>query len=547
MRGASAIALVLVSGLAAGAPHALAAQLQGQPSAPSPADDPPRLEGPVAARLHLADAPQDERDVIERLRHSPSWVRRAFAAERLARFDCEGSETYLRLLLKDEAWRVRCFAILALARRQLPIPESAFAKEPELKVIRTALRARYSVPLGPLEELIDRLASSERLGDKVTALELLLASPLDRDGRDAVADARELLGEVIMRMDRTEAGGLSPRLASITAGRDSGRNYKWREWYRKNRKDPGLHGAFVVPAGSEPRQRGPVAELPLATLLDLERHMQDLSTKSIEIAIAIDCTASMSGEIAECQSGIDALMLFAQDVARAARIGIVGYRDQQDDWETRGWDLTASLDEARDRLWLLSAEGGGDRPESVLPGLKLAYGRMSWSPEAMRSVVLVGDAPPRPGTGDQSVELARKAFAAGIRTFTIAPRADRTERERQDEDDLTTPPTDEPEPSAPSDPDMPPGETPPAENPNDRKGPAPWSRTPNSKPTSPWRQKLKPGEVEYWKEIADAGGGRTVGLPRDASLIAEIAGLTLGDLHQEEFESFFASWFALCR
>jgi hypothetical protein len=64
---------------------------------------------------------------------------------------------------------------------------------------------------------------------------------------------------------------------------------------------------------------------------------------------------------------------------------------------------------------------------------------------------------------------------------------------------------------------------------------------------SPWRQKLPPGAVEYWKEIAEAGGGRSVGLPRDASLIAEIAGLTLGDRHQSEFESFFASWFALCR
>lgn len=81
----------------------------------------------------------------------------------------------------------------------------------------------------------------------------------------------------------------------------------------------------------------------------------------------------------------------------------------------------------------------------------------------------------------------------------------------------------------------------------DGRGPAPWTKPTTRKPVSPWRQKLPPGAVEYWKEIAEAGGGRTVGLPRDASLIAEIAGLTLGDRHEREFESFFASWFALCR
>ncbi len=504
-----------------------------------PAAEPPP-SGPVAARLVLAEAPQEERDVIERLRHSPSWVRRAFAAERLARFDCEGSESYLRGLLADEEWKVRCFAVLALARRQKPIPESAFANEREIRVIRTALRCRYAVPRKPLVALVTRLARSESLDDKVMALELALAAELPQRESDGGLDSVELLGTVIMRMDRVETGSLSPRLAEITAGHDSGRSYRWRDWYRRHRKDPGLNGAFVVPAGGEPRDRGTVAALPLPTLVELERHMQDLSSKPIDIAIALDCTSSMSNEIAECQSGIDALMLFAQDVGKTARIGIVGYRDPHDDWETRGWDLTASLPDARDHLWQLSAEGGGDRPESVLAGLRLAYGKMSWEASAQRSVVVVGDAPPHPGTGDLSVDAARRAFAAGIRTYTIAPRADRPERSKQRDEDVT-------DPAKPSKPDE---STEP--NPNNRVGPAPWTRpgkqtTKTEKPKSPWRQKLPPGEVEFWKEIAEAGGGRTVGLPRDASLIAEIAGLTLGDSHKEEFESFFSSWFSLCR
>ncbi|MBL9120596.1 MAG: hypothetical protein JNL80_11865 [Phycisphaerae bacterium] len=522
----------------------------------------------------LAKAKQEERDLIERLRHSRSWVRRAFAAERLGRFDCEPSLSYLQLLVEDDSWRVRCFAVLAMARRGVAIPETRFAKEPEQRVIRTILRCRYTVPKRPLVDLADRLARSERLDDKLMALELALAGKLaDAKGKPDPAlgfDPIEILGQVILRMDRVEAGSLSPRLAAITKGSDSGRNYKWREWFRKHKRDPGLDGAFVVVADPAERDRGAIAALPLQRIVDLEAHMQDLSTKPLELAIALDCTASMSGELAECQSGIDSLMLFAQDVAKSARIGIVGYRDEQDDWETKGWDLTASLDEARDHLWQLSADGGGDRPESVLPALKLAYTKMRWQPDALKSVIVVGDAPPRPGTGELCVDLARRAFGLslgdssaadgekGIKTYTIAPHAevdDAGDAADPSETIPAKPTTSSPKRgSPPQEPEGTPKEPPPAtENPtedprpeNNRPGLAPWTK-PAKKPVSPWRQKLKPGQVEYWKEIAEAGGGRTVGLPRDASLMAEIAGLTLGDTYQDEFESFFQSWIALCR
>jgi Mg-chelatase subunit ChlD len=512
---------------------------------------------PAAPLNLLARAPQDERDLIERLRNSQSWVRRAFAAERLARFDCPPSRDYLLLLLKDDSWRVRAFAVLALARRGVPLPESSFADEPEQRVIRTALRCRYAVPRRPLTALIRRLAESPRLDDKTMALELLMAGGLaDENGKPEPGlgvDPIETLGEVILRMDRIEAGGLSLRLATITKGHDSGRNYKWREWFRKNKRAPGLDGAHVVAEDPAARERGTVAGMPLRRLLDLESHMKDLSGKAIELAIAIDCTASMSGELAECQSGIDSLMLFAQDVAKSARIGVVGYRDEKDDWETKGWDLTASLDEARDHLWQLSAEGGGDRPESVLPALRLAYGKMTWDPAAVKSVILVGDAPPQLGTGDRCVELAERAFAKEKRREEAAKREKKTADPRAPS--TSTP--DSGDPNAKGEPRgirtytiaphaRPEEEAEPPAGEFGRPAIAPMTR-PEKKPVSPWRQKLKPGEVEYWKEIAEAGGGRSVGLPRDASLMAEIAGLTLGETYKAEFESFFASWLALCR
>jgi hypothetical protein len=505
-----------------------------------------RAEPPVAeaaARPTLAAAPDPERHAIEAMRKSSSWVRRAFACERLARFDCEPSAESLRLLVADPSWQVRCYAILACARRNLALPETQFANEDSLRVVRTALRARFDVPKDRLLPVVERLERSDSLEDRMMALELALAGDLDekRVDRDA------LLQSIVMRMDRVETGSLSPRLAAITGGSDSGRSYRWREWYRKNRKNLGLDGGFVVAADPRERDRGPIAEIPSEAFVSLEKHVADLSDRELDIAIVLDCTASMSGEIAECQSGIDALMLFAQGVARDIRVAVVGYRDRRDKWETQAFDFTSSLQQAREHLWMLSAEGGGDRPESVSLGLKVTYGKLSWRPGKSLFTVLVGDAPPHPGTGEQAVEYAKRAFAGGVKTYCISPFM--PVRAKPPAEPTATP---APEPELdPTKPIVRPDGAPPVDIPDPTDapaGPQPWFKKRRPKePVSPWRKDLAPGEVEYFAEIAEAGGGRAVTLPRDASLIAEIAGITLGDAHRDEIDVFFAEWMALCR
>jgi hypothetical protein len=497
---------------------------------------------PLQAIAALADAPADERDAIERLRNGATWVRRAFAVLRLARFDCPTSAVYIEDLANDAAWQTRSFALLAAALRGMRLPATVLADEGDPRVLRSALRCRFEPPRERVVALIERLERSASRDDRLLAVELALAldPPLDR----RTFDPEEELGSIIMGLDRVEAGVLSPRLAAITGAKDSGRSWRWREWYRKNRKDLGLHGAFLVPkrtgeargSASEPLERGSIAAVSSERFTAFERHVKDLAAKPLDLVIAIDCTASMSGELAECQAGVDALVLFALGVVRDVRIALVGYRDRSDRWETRSFDFTTSLAELRDRLWQLGAEGGGDRPESVGAALKDGYFRMSWRRDAQKSLVLIGDAPPHPGTGEQCVAWARQAFAAGVRTYTIAPRAD-VPPERGNE-----PP---PPPPPPPDPTGPPA----AKPEDDKPGLAPWwERQRRMRDEDrPWRRQRAPGEVEYWKEIAEAGGGRTVRLPRDASLIAEIAGLALGDDFQWEFDALFDAWTALCR
>ncbi|MFM9169827.1 MAG: hypothetical protein ACKOTD_06820 [Phycisphaerales bacterium] len=54
--------------------------------------------------------------------------------------------------------------------------------------------------------------------------------------------------------------------------------------------------------------------------------------------------------------------------------------------------------------------------------MKLAYGSFSWRTQAQQVMVLIGDAPPHPGWGGGTVDLARAARARGIVTHVISAR-----------------------------------------------------------------------------------------------------------------------------
>ena len=53
--------------------------------------------------------------------------------------------------------------------------------------------------------------------------------------------------------------------------------------------------------------------------------------------------------------------------------------------------------------------------------------------------------------------------------------------------------------------------------------------------------------IEFFPEIAAAGGGRVVNLARDERLVPEIAGLIIGPEHEASMIQFFEVYMALCR
>ncbi len=490
----------------------------------------------------LSKAPAAERTAIRNLLGALAWPRRIIAVLRLQRFDCHESAAMVIDALHDRHVAVRSFALLVLAHRNVPQDEDWLTHEAEPTVIRTALRVGYRVDPDRLARGAAALSRSSRLDDKLLAAELGLLS----DDEDLQELAIELIRTVILRMNKQEAGSLSPRLARLTGGDDLRRDYKWRLWYQKNRglrsidaarmlpprsiMTPAMKGAeaTVVPTPSNPADLSEIARLPFAEFTALSDHLEALALQPLDLAIVLDCTASMSGEIAEAQGGVDDLMRFVGDVAGGIRVGIAGYRDRRELFEKVGWDLTGSIEQARANLWRLSAEGGGDRPELVDQGLSLAYTTFSWNPRHRGVLILVGDAPPHPGHGEGCIKLARFARQRGVTTHVVGcdPRIVDSEDTEDDPDEELV---DADDGGAVSPFDVERGED------------------AISRPTKRRRWSRDRDAIEFFPEIAEAGGGRVVNLDRDERLVPEIAGLIVGVDFEEPMVEFFEVYMELCR
>jgi hypothetical protein len=486
---------------------------------------------------------------------------------RLERYDCEESAALMTAFVRDRAWQVRAYAYACLARRGLVIDPTLVALETDPRALRALVRSRHPIDLTALDTRISQLEKSPRPLEATIALETLAA--LDRADDQAIRKRMdELLERIVLRMDRTEAGVLSNRLSDITGGSDAGRDYRWREWWRKNRTDPRYRACSIVPTqptGTRLAALNRIASLDGAAFVSFDQYLSEVADRPMDLAILIDCTASMGREIAGAQGGIDDLMNFLGNVTKGVRVAIVGYRDRGGDWETKAWDFTASLDEARTRLWSLSAEGGGDAPESVYAAMKLALGQCTWlkdppAPNAppIRACVLVGDAPPHVGEGALCVKLAARGLAAGVRFYGLIARDEERNAESVTSEVPASGKVDETERAEPQDIETPPADVPPADvPPADIDGQIdPPKRPPPVKATKPVHDNAAPKKTSssrtsqtktWFPEIAKAGGGRAEVLRAQDELAAEIAQLAIADRYREEFADFFAAFRLLCR
>jgi hypothetical protein len=116
----------------------------------------------------------------------------------------------------------------------------------------------------------------------------------------------------------------------------------------------------------------------------------------VDLVLVIDTTGSMGPILRAIRDGMWAIATHAliTDPLIDLRVGLVAYRDVDDQYVTDDLALTEDLDAAYSRLASLLAAGGGDVPEDVDAALHDAVHQMRWRSDARKLVFLFGDAPP---------------------------------------------------------------------------------------------------------------------------------------------------------
>ena len=123
----------------------------------------------------------------------------------------------------------------------------------------------------------------------------------------------------------------------------------------------------------------------------------NIANPSLEIALVMDCTSSMSSWISRAKETlndvIDSIIEECKNEGNLqVRVCFVGYRDIRDSQRFRVLPFTDNIESVRKFISESKAEGGDDLPEDLQGGLKLAL-QQDWTQEASKRVFLVCDAP----------------------------------------------------------------------------------------------------------------------------------------------------------
>lgn len=145
----------------------------------------------------------------------------------------------------------------------------------------------------------------------------------------------------------------------------------------------------------------------------------DAPVPIVDLVFVIDTTGSMGGLLDGAKETVWQVLdtVVSQQPQPAVRVGIVAYRDRNEDYVTTSFPLSDDLDAAHAFLKQLQPAGGGDGPESMGKGLSDALEGMPWSAEqaAFKAVFVVADAPDHAYPDELSLtELASRAVGANI-------------------------------------------------------------------------------------------------------------------------------------
>ncbi len=146
-----------------------------------------------------------------------------------------------------------------------------------------------------------------------------------------------------------------------------------------------------------------------------------LPVTKFDLAVVIDATGSMGDEIAYLKAELASIIetLNRRHGNLDIRVGMVVYRDQGDEFVTRTYAFTSDMDLVQRNLNLQQAGGGGDTPEAMEVAMVRAVG-LGWRDDAIKSMMLVADAPPHAGDVAMTWTAAEVARAKRIQIVPVA-------------------------------------------------------------------------------------------------------------------------------
>lgn len=144
-------------------------------------------------------------------------------------------------------------------------------------------------------------------------------------------------------------------------------------------------------------------------------HKEGMSTNILDIVFCCDTTGSMSSYIEKSKSTVKKIiadvMKEGSSEGRTIKFGFVAYKDHPPEDTTYITKCQSLCDESTIKHFIngLSADGGGDGPESVLDGLYVSIHNMCWREKSCRYIFHIADAPPHGriytgGSGDNFPE-----------------------------------------------------------------------------------------------------------------------------------------------
>ena len=155
--------------------------------------------------------------------------------------------------------------------------------------------------------------------------------------------------------------------------------------------------------------------------IDLQRRIP--SSVPLDILFILDTTGSMGEEIYRLKTTIELIHLNLSSLTAKpdVRFGMILYKDEGDEYDTKVVPLTGSLSEFQEALNLVEASGGGDTPEDLQAALAGSIDSIAWNENGIRLAFIITDAPPHLDYDQQFTyaDASRAARERAIKYFSV--------------------------------------------------------------------------------------------------------------------------------